>query len=101
MEATTMACPGGEGIKIRQLARYQVRPEGLEKSLAAIRKFVDYVRANEPGTLRCEAWQEKSEPTRFVHLFVFRDAEADRIHSESPQVKEFAACALPGVFGAH
>jgi quinol monooxygenase YgiN len=72
-----------------------VRPKRLEKSLAAIRKCVDYVRANEPGTLSCEVWQEKSEPTRFVHLFVFRDAEADRIHSESPESKEFADVLYP------
>jgi quinol monooxygenase YgiN len=95
MEATTMTCPGDEANEIRQLARYQVRPEGLEKSLAALRKLVDYVRANEPGTLRYEVWQKESEPTRFVHLFVFRDAEADRIHSESPRVKEFAGVLYP------
>jgi quinol monooxygenase YgiN len=71
-----MARPGGKGQEIRQIARYQMRSEGLEKSLAAIRKFVDYVRANEPRTLRYEVWQEKNESTRCVHLFVFRDAEA-------------------------
>ena len=49
-----MSGPGGEAHELRQIARYQMRPEGLEKSLAAIRKFVDYVRANEPETLRCE-----------------------------------------------
>jgi quinol monooxygenase YgiN len=89
-----MAKPEGKGM-IRQLARYQVRPEGLEKSLAAIRKFVSYVRSNEPGTLRYEVWQEREDPTRFVHIFVFRDAEADRAHSESREVKEFAAVLYP------
>jgi len=85
----------GEGHEIRQLARYQVRPESLERSLAAIREFVAYVRANEPGTLRYEVWQERDDPTRFVHIFVFRDAEADRMHSESPQVKKFASVLYP------
>ena len=83
------------GREIRQLARYQVRPEALEKCLAAIREFVAYVRANESGTLRYEVWQEREDPTRFVHLFIFRDAEADRIHSESPEVKKFAAILYP------
>ena len=32
---------------------------------------------------------------RFVHLFIFRDAEADHIHSESPQVKKFASILYP------
>ena len=84
-----------EGLEVRQLARYQVRPEALERCLAAIHEFVAYVRANEPGTLRYEVWQERDAPTRFVHLFVFRDAEADRIHSESAEVKKFAAVRYP------
>jgi hypothetical protein len=35
---------------IRQLARYEVRPGSIQKCAAAIRVFVDHVRANEPGT---------------------------------------------------
>ena len=73
----------------------RLRPEALERCLAAIHEFVAYVRANEPGTLRYEVWQERDAPTRFVHLFVFRDAEADRIHSESAEVKKFAAVLYP------
>lgn len=50
--------------EIRQLARYHpaplhfgasVRSEALARCLAAIREFVAYVRASEPGTLRYEA----------------------------------------------
>jgi quinol monooxygenase YgiN len=85
----------GDGREIRQLARYQVRPEALERCLAAIHEFVAYVRAKEPGTLRYEVWQEQEDPTRFVHIFVFRDAEADRKHSESAEVKKFAAVLYP------
>jgi quinol monooxygenase YgiN len=81
--------------EIRQLARYQVRPESLDRCLAAIREFVAYVRANEPGTLRYDVWQEADDPTRFVHIFTFRNAEADRIHSESSGVKKFAAVLYP------
>ena len=80
----------GEPTEIRQLARYQVRPEALETCLAAIRTFVAYVRANEPGTLRYDVWQERDEPTRFVHRFVFRDAAAHRVHSASREVQAFA-----------
>jgi quinol monooxygenase YgiN len=83
------------GEEIRQLARYKVRPEALKQCLQAIHEFVAYVRANEPRTLRYEVWQEQDEPTRFVHIFVFRDAEADRIHSESPEVKKFADILYP------
>ena len=90
-----MAKSASTGQEIRQLARYEVRPAALERCLAAIREFVAYVRANEPGTLRYEVWQEQDHPTRFVHRFVFRDAEADRIHGESAEVKKFAGVLYP------
>src|SRR5437016_4558946 len=89
-----MPQPVSKGM-IRQLARYQVRREALEKCLAAIHEFVAYVRANEPGTLRYDVWQEQVDRTRFVHLFEFRDAEADRIHSRSAEVKKFASILYP------
>lgn len=81
--------------EVRQLARYQVRKEALDTCLAAIREFVAYVRANEKGTLRYDVWQEKEDPTKFVHLFTFRDEDADRIHSESAEVKKFAGILYP------
>lgn len=80
---------------IRQLARYEVRPNALDRCLAAIHEFVAYVRAKEPGTLRYEVWQEADHPTRFVHIFTFRDAEADRAHSQSAEVKKFASILYP------
>ncbi len=80
---------------IRQLARYQVHAEALPKVLEAIRTFVAYVRAHEPGTLRYDVWQEREDPTRFVHAFEFRDADADRAHSESEEVKAFASILYP------
>lgn len=81
--------------EIRQLARYQVRPDALPRCLAAIDEFVAYVRAREPGTLRYEVWQERLDPTRFVHLFIFRDADAQRVHSASPEVRQFASVLYP------
>jgi quinol monooxygenase YgiN len=85
---------GGTG-EIHELARYEVRPEALEECLAAIHEFVAYVRANEPGALRYEVWQEAEHPTRFVHIFVWRDEEANRIHGESAAVRKFAGILYP------
>ena len=81
--------------EIRELARYEVRPESLESCLAAIHEFVAYVRANEAGALRYEVWQESERPTRFVHIFVWKDAEANRVHGESAAVKKFAGTLYP------
>ncbi len=85
----------GNRGEIRELARYQVRPEALDSCLAAIHEFVAYVRANEPGTLRYDVWQEREDPTRFVHIFTFRDADAHRVHSASAEVKRFAGILYP------
>ena len=80
---------------IHKTATFQVRPEGLDRALAAIRDFVAYVKLSEPGTLRYESWQQRDDPTRFVHFFVFRDAEAERIHSNSRAVEKFTAVLYP------
>jgi quinol monooxygenase YgiN len=85
----------GEAGEIHELARYEVRPEALERCLAAIHEFVAHVREHEPGALRYEVWQEAEHPTRFVHIFVWRDAEANRIHGDSAAVKKFASILYP------
>ena len=85
----------GNPGEIRELARYEVRPEALDRCLAAIHEFVAYIRENEPGALRYEVWQEADHATRFVHIFVWRDAEDNRIHGRSEAVKEFAGALYP------
>lgn len=85
----------GNSGEIHELARYEVRPEALQEVLAAIHEFVAYVRSNEPGALRYEVWQEANHPTRFVHIFVWRDEEANRIHGQSDAVKKFAGILYP------
>jgi quinol monooxygenase YgiN len=88
------AIPGNPS-EIHELARYEIRPEALDVCLAAIHEFVAYVGANEAGALRYEVWQEEEHPTRFVHIFVWRDEDANRIHGESAAVKKFASILYP------
>lgn len=83
--------PGG----IHELARYEVRADALEEVISAIHEFVAHVRENEEGALRYEVWQESEHPTRFVHLFVWRDEEANRLHGDSAAVKKFAGILYP------
>jgi len=85
----------GHPGEIHELARYEVRPESLDEVIAAIHEFVEYVRTNEPGALRYEVWQEREHPTRFVHIFLWRDEEANRIHGQSDAVKKFAGTLYP------
>ena len=85
----------GNAGEIHELARYEVRRESLDEVLAAIHEFVAHVRANEAGALRYEVWQEAERPTRFVHIFVWKDEAANRVHGESAAVKKFAGILYP------
>jgi quinol monooxygenase YgiN len=82
-------------LAIYQTAEYRVRAEGVEAVRRAIREFVDYVRASEPGTRMYAAWQRLDDPTRFVHVFIFEDASAQAAHSESAAVARFEAVYRP------
>jgi len=61
----------------------------------AIAEFVPYVRANEPGTKLYQAWQQKDDPKRFVHFFIFEDEAAHAAHAGSAAVKRFEAAYRP------
>ena len=87
-------------MPIFQSGAYQVKPSAVGKVKKAIDEFVEYVKANEPGTQMYLAWQEKDDPTRFVHHFIFADAEAQARHSESTAVKRFEAVYTPELVGA-
>jgi quinol monooxygenase YgiN len=82
-------------MPIYQTAHYQVTAESVERVKAAIDEFVEYVRDNEPGTRLYAAWQQQSDPTRFVHLFIFEDEDAHLRHGESEAVRRFEAVYTP------
>jgi len=41
------------------------------------------------------AWQEKNDPTRFLHLFIFADEAAQARHGKSAAVKQFESVYSP------
>ena len=45
------------------------------------------------------AWQQKDDPTRFVHFFIFDDEAAHEAHSRSAAVKRFEAAYRPELAG--
>jgi quinol monooxygenase YgiN len=86
-------------MPIYQTGGYQVKPSAVNKVKQAIREFVAYVQANEPGTQMYLAWQEKNDPTRFLHLFIFADEAAQGRHGQSEAVKGFESAYSPELVG--
>ena len=78
-------------MPIYQTAHYQVTASAVDKVTAAIAEFVEYVAKNEPGSRMYTVWQQKDDPTRFVHLFEFADEAAHRAHGTSAAVRQFEA----------
>jgi quinol monooxygenase YgiN len=76
-------------MPVQTIATYRVKPSGVDKVKRAIAEFVPYVKANEPGTRLYVAWQQKDDPTRFVHFFIFADEAAHAVHGSSAAVKRF------------
>jgi quinol monooxygenase YgiN len=86
-------------MPIYQTGGYQVKPSAVNKVKQAIQEFVAYVEAHEPGTHMYLAWQQKDDPTRFLHLFIFEDAAAQKRHGESEAVKRFESVYGPELVG--
>ena len=78
-------------MPIQTIAHYRVKPSGVDKVKQAIAEFVPHVRDHEPGTKLYVAWQQKDDPTRFVHFFIFEDEAAHARHASSAAVKRFEA----------
>jgi quinol monooxygenase YgiN len=86
-------------MPIYQTGGYQVKAKAVNKVKKAIKDFVKYVKANEPGTQVYLAWQEKDDPTRFLHFFIFENAAALARHGRSEAVKRFEAVYTPELVG--
>ena len=86
-------------MALYQTGAYKVRASGVEKVRKAIAEFVRYVKDNEPGTRMYLAWQQKDDPTTFVHLFIFEDAAAQERHGKSEAVARFEAAYTPELVG--
>ena len=82
-------------MPIFQTGGYRVKSSAVEKVKRAIQVFVRYVQEHEPGTKMYVAWQEKKDPTRFLHLFIFEDETAQARHGESAAVRQFESVYSP------
>lgn len=86
-------------MAIYQTGAYQVKSQAMGKMKQAIKEFVRYVEANEPGSQMYVAWRQKDDPTKFLHLFIFKDEAAQTRHGESDAVKRFESIYSPELVG--
>ncbi len=84
-------------MSIYQTARFEVKNEALEICQQAICLFVEYVHDHEPDTLSYFSLQENENPTKFLHVFIFRDAKARDVHSNSAAVNRFTSTLYPNL----
>src|SRR5690242_19679742 len=82
-----------------QTGAYQVKASGVTKVKKAIAEFVKYVQEHEAGSEMYLAWQQKDDPTRFIHLFIFKDEAAQQRHGASDAVRRFEAAYTPELVG--
>jgi quinol monooxygenase YgiN len=76
-------------------ARFKIHPAAQTSVDQAIREFIAYIKANEPGTLSYVSLQEKDDPTSYLHTFIFQDEAARNLHTNSPAVERFTAALYP------
>jgi quinol monooxygenase YgiN len=86
-------------MAIYQTGGYQVKASAVEKVRKAIKDFVPYIQESEPGTQMYLAWQQKDDPTRFLHFFIFEDAAAQTRHGQSEAVHRFESVYSPELVG--
>jgi quinol monooxygenase YgiN/uncharacterized protein YndB with AHSA1/START domain len=86
-------------MPIHMTARFRVRQESVETCRDAITRFVAAVQDQEPGTDLYASFQETEDPTSFLHVFRFRDDEAQKAHRTSAAVEQFTATLYPQTDG--
>src|SRR5690348_8530282 len=80
---------------IYQTARFQVRPEAVERVVEANREFVSYILRHEPGTLLYAVHQQQDNSTCFLNVMVFQDEAAREQHRSSEEVRHFTEALYP------
>jgi quinol monooxygenase YgiN len=82
-------------MPIYQTARFQVRPEAVERAVQANHAFVSSILGHEPGTLVYTFHQKQEDPTRFLNFMVFQDEKAREQHRSSEGVRHFTDVLYP------
>jgi quinol monooxygenase YgiN len=82
-------------MPILMTARYQVKPQAIDRCKKAIQYLVDHVNENEKETLFYMAQQEKLNPYAFLHIMIFKDEVALTMHRSSQAAEQFVKVLYP------
>ena len=94
-DATPEQRQSGIPLTIYMTARFRVAPDSVQASLYAISDFIDYVKANEPGTHQYTSVQDFEDSFAFLHFFAFADEAAEEVHRSSPGTTRFVESLYP------
>jgi quinol monooxygenase YgiN len=70
------------------VVKYVVREGEAEAFADAVKRVAPLVRANEPGCLAWQAWQDRDDPNVFHFHEVYEDEAALRAHRETPHFEQ-------------
>ncbi len=65
------------GSQIHTRVEYKVKSEAIPDVLKQIVNYIDTVRNKEPDIRVYESYQNKDDPTKFIHLAEFKDKETE------------------------
>ena len=73
---------------IHKIVKFKAKRENVEKVKNLIKKFLDNIMENEPGTLYYEALQE-DDLVSFIHIITFKDDKARKFHESTPYIQHY------------
>jgi quinol monooxygenase YgiN len=76
-------------------ARFSVAPESVQPALYAMSDLINYVKANEPGTLQYSCVQDFENSFAFLSFFEFEDEASEETHRASAATARFVDVLYP------
>jgi quinol monooxygenase YgiN len=74
---------------------YQLKSSKLEEILPVIKTFIKAAQADVKHVAHYSGYQYASDPTKFIHLIVFTNAQNEKFHQQAGYTKTFVEALYP------